>query len=149
MKKFIFTFGLLLGLLFSAFSQNDYIKLDSKDIPETTLQEMTQLVEKIMDGQKSGNYYILSDAEASSEMVKAFTITIQKESYQYLQQQFGDYSSLKFSEAWGFGSNVIYRFRGTFKGTDQQPEIRVVLNDAGKLGGFWIKPWKENMQDTF
>lgn len=145
MKRHILFLGLIIFFLPALNAQNDFKKIDPGQISQETLNSITQLVDKIMSGQKSGNCYLLTSEEASDEMVKAFTSDVQKQSYETLQQNLGDYSGIRFVEAINYSSYVIYRFKATFSKSDDKPEIRAVLNKEGKLGGLWVRPWKDEM----
>jgi hypothetical protein len=113
------------------------------------LRQATSLAEKLLLGQKTGNIYLLSEEEAIPEMSKGLTEGVQKSSYENIQSMFGDYESMQFAEAWEMEADqlyTVYRFRGTFDGTVEKPEIRVVLDKEGKLAGFWIRPWEDDLE---
>ena len=118
-------------------------KLDSKNVAFSK-----DLALKIMEGQKSGHYYILNETEAETEMVKGLTSDLQKNSYEEISKMFGAFDSIQFTEAWrqtNGDKNIIYRFKGYFNATTEHPEIRVVLSSKDKLTGFFIKPWNKTL----
>ncbi len=61
---------------------------------------------------------------------------------------FGDYQDLKFESLKIYPKNGesfdIYRFKGAFE-KNKEVEVRAVLNKQGKLSGFFIKPWNDNL----
>jgi hypothetical protein len=94
---------------------------------------------------RAGRFEPLGD-EATAEMRAAVTPDRQKESYEVLVANAGGYESLAYVETWRGRSsgNTIFRFRGRFgKGA---PEVRVVLDPAGRVGGFWVRPWKDGIE---
>jgi hypothetical protein len=42
--------------------------------------------------------------------------------------------------------STVYRFKGTYSRTSEQPEIRVVFDSQGKISGLWLKPWRDEIQ---
>jgi len=139
----MFFLGLLSCGLSDKFEIIDSSKLDSKKIAFSK-----DLALKIMEGEKSGHYYILNETEAETAMVKGLTCDLQKSSYEEISKMFGEFDSIQFTEAWGQTNgdkNIIYRFKGYFNATTEHPEIRVVLSSKYKLTGFFIKPWNKNL----
>ena len=70
----------------------------------------------------------------------------QRAAWDTIRQAFGDYQSLTFNEALSspqLAKHVVYRFRGTF--TKGQPEVRVVTDPAGKVGGFFVLIWQDKL----
>ena len=97
---------------------------------------------------RDGKYEPLSD-DYTDAMKEASTPARQKAAYQNIKALFGDFKDLKYVEAVAsknLPSLVVYRFKGTFTGTKDQPEIRVVIDSDGKVAGFFIKPWKNELQ---
>lgn len=85
--------------------------------------------------------------EATDEMRTSLTVHKQKDSQAAIAATFGEYRSLEYVEAWRANASpesTIYRFRGTF--TKGKPEIRVVHDRAGKVSGFWLKPWHDSLE---
>lgn len=79
------------------------------------------------------------------------TADVQKQSYQQLKQQFGDFQSLTYSETWIQKDNLnlhVIRFKGKFEQSEELLEIRVVLNAENKIAGLWIKSWKDNLNNS-
>lgn len=149
MKKTLITAALVLAFTTGALAQVSYQKLDEGQIVQTELRQAISLAEKLLLGQKSGEIYILSEEEAIPEVAKGLTDGVQASSYENISSMFGDYESMQFAEALTMKTDqvyTLYRFKGTFSETSEKPEIRVVLNKEGKLAGFWIRPWEDDLE---
>lgn len=149
MKKTLITAALVLAFTTGALAQVSYQKLDEGQIVQTELRQAISLAEKLLLGQKSGEIYILSEEEAIPEVAKGLTEGVQASSYENISSMFGDYESMQFAEALTMKTDqvyTLYRFKGTFSETSEKPEIRVVLNKEGKLAGFWIRPWEDDLE---
>ena len=97
--------------------------------------------------QKDGGFYALSEEEATEKMLPGLDESLQKKSYQQIKSAFGDYQDLSFNHMMKPIDGTlyeIYRFKGNFK-SGVEVEIRTVLDAHGKLAGFFVKPWKENL----
>ena len=71
----------------------------------------------------------------------------QKEADKQLESIVGDFKSVAYFEIVKSDPArfVIYRFKGAFTKEDVV-EVRMVYDLAGKIDGFWIKPWLNSMQ---
>jgi hypothetical protein len=105
------------------------------------------LSQKILNEQKKGGFYNLSENEATPQMSEGLNESLQKKSYAKIKSLYGDYRDLNF-ESLMIGSRGykyrIYRFKGDFE-SGSDIEVRAVLNQNKKLAGFFIKPWKEEL----
>ncbi len=122
-------------------------KVSSSNIEQSRLEFAKRLTEKIMIAMSNGNYYKLTSREASSKMIGVFTEKLQKQSYKQIRGMFGAYKGHKFHELWkpeDGSPGEIYRFRGQFK-SGVEMEIRTVLDGNGKLAGFFIRPWRDEI----
>jgi hypothetical protein len=123
-------------------------KLSVSQLDSAKISLSSYWANKIMQGQRMKNYYILSESDAEKAMIDGLTKEIQQSAYQSISELFGDFDSLRFHEAWQQVNGehfAIYRFKGYFNATKKNPEIRVVLDQQNKLAGFWVKPWKDNL----
>ena len=105
-----------------------------------------QLATQILQAHEQGRFEALGP-EATEGFRKAFTAEIQRHSYQQLRQLFGTFEGLDFVETHSIENQphlLIHRFRGQY--STASPEVRVVLDQDGKLTGLWIKPWQDQMQ---
>ena len=106
-------------------------------------QLAAQLATQILQAHEQGRFEALGP-EATENFRKAFTAEIQRHSYQQLRQLFGTFESLDFVETHSIENQphlLIHRSRGRY--STASPEVRVVLDQDGKLTGLWIKPWQE------
>ena len=90
----------------------------------------------------------LSD-EFTERMKKTLTPEFQRQSEKVIAKLFGNLKAIEFVEAVkaiSLPDVVIYRFRGTFTKTSERPELRVVINKEGKVEGFWIKDWHDELR---
>ena len=112
----------------------------------TQILQAAQLATQILQAHEQGRFEALGP-EATEGFRKAFTAEAQRHSYQQIRQLFGTFESLDFVETRSIENQphlLIYRFRGRY--STASPEVRVVLDQDGKLAGLWIKPWQEQMQ---
>ncbi|MYK39963.1 MAG: hypothetical protein F4049_07065 [Gemmatimonadetes bacterium] len=110
-------------------------------------QLAAQLATQILQAHEQGRFEALGPEEAIESFRKAFTAEIQRHSYQQLRQLFGTFEGLDFVETHSIENQphlLIHRFRGRY--STASPEVRVVLDQDGKLTGLWIKPWQDQMQ---
>ena len=119
--------------------------------PEEVQQERTEFTEEFavsyFEAVKKGESYQFTD-NAIDEIKKQLTPENQKAAYNQIKANFGDYESLEYAETWGIKTNPgihIIRFKSLFSQTNQSLEIRVVLNEEGKIAGFWIAPWSDTL----
>lgn len=148
MKKIIYSTILLLVLTsVSCQSKSNYVKVDKSEFDKKRVEFAKNLSEKILTAQKNDGYYSLSENEATIQMIDGLDESRQKESYKKIKSIFGDYKSLKFEsimESTTGNKLMIYRFKGFFE-SNADIEVRTVLNYKGKLAGFFIKPWNDEM----
>ena len=135
----------------TTFSMGQFSKIASEDINGNNLDKAEKLAEKLMQGMESKNYYLLSGNEAIPAVVKGLNKQTQEAVYKQVHEQFGNYKGLEFVEAMKSDNDqdyTMYRFKGTFSGITQGPEIRVVLDHDQKLAGFWILPWEDEVKSS-
>jgi len=74
---------------------------------------------------------------------------LQKQAYQDIKGKFGDYKSLEYAETWEYSGSetmTIVRLKGLFSLENETPELRVVIDGANKVAGFWYKPWSDELK---
>ena len=106
-----------------------------------------QLATQILQAHEQGRFEALGPEEATESVRKVFTAEFQRYLHQKSQQIFGTFEGLDFVETRSIESQphlLIYRFRGRY--STASPEVRVVLDQDGKLAGLWVKPWQDQMQ---
>ena len=88
--------------------------------------------------------------EFTPEMQKGLSPSLQKQSFEQIKAMFGDFQGMTFVEAltarFLFPKGTIYRFKGSYSETSEQPEIRVVFDSQGKISGLLLKPWMDELQ---
>ena len=141
------TFALLAFLVASCQSDSKFIRVDNSEVDQTRLAFATTISKSILMSQKDRGFYALSEEEATEKMLPGLDESLQKKSYQQIKSAFGDYQDLSFNHMMKPIDGTlyeIYRFKGNFK-SGVEVEIRTVLDAHGKLAGFFVKPWKENL----
>jgi len=144
MKSIFFAF-LLIG--FFSVTGQDFKKLDDKSIDTKQMEFSKKFANAYFSKQISGSYYQFNQDEATDDMVRLLTEEKQKQAYAQVKSGFGEFKSLAYAQTWSDINlkMLIYRFTGIF-GDNNILEIRVVINPQGKIAGFFIKPWTENLQ---
>jgi len=96
---------------------------------------------------EKGKYKLLGE-EATEEMRLGLTIEKQKEAHEAIKNVYDAFKSMDYVETWinKDKSLHIFRFKGNFTAGDSKPEIRVVLDNNGKLAGLWLKPGNNELQ---
>jgi hypothetical protein len=141
-----------LSLIFAAcfiFSLNscsqDFKKLNDSETDKNKVKIAQSFASDFLTKLKNGEEYQFHD-NAIDFIKNQFTGETQKQVYQQLKTQFGDFQSLEYSETWiqttNKGTN-IFRFKSDFEKSTKKLEVRVVLNESDKVAGFWIKPWSD------
>ena len=90
---------------------------------------------------------MLNSEEATEKMPSSLDESLQRKSYQQLKGALGDYQDLSLYHMMKPNDGTsyeIYRFNENFK-PGVKVEIRTVLDANGKLGGFFVKPWNDNL----
>ena len=136
-------------LLIGCFGVNgqDFKKLDDKSIDIKEMEFSKKFANAYFSKQISGSFYQFNQDEATEDMIRLLTAEKQRQAYAQVKSGFGEFKSLAYAQTWSDSNSkmVIYRFSGIF-GDGNKLEIRVVLNQQGKIAGFFIKPWAENLQ---
>jgi len=144
MKKIWIT--LLSCVLFSsALFAQEYKKLEEKDVNKEKVLIAHNFASKFLLTLKSGEAYKFQN-EAIDALKNQLTEENQKNLYQQLKNQLGDFVSLEYTETWiqeSADSFQIFRFKGDFEKMKGGLEIRVVVDESDKIAGFWILPWSE------
>jgi hypothetical protein len=113
------------------------------------VEKSGQVMDSLYAKWQNGTFEPVGD-DFTSEMQKGLSPELQKQSFQQIRGAFGDFQGMTFVEAltarFFFPRGTVYRFKGAYSRTSEQPEIRVVFDSDGKISGLWLKPWKEEMQ---
>jgi hypothetical protein len=137
----------LVFLMTAAGCQPEYAKLDETKVDSAMKTKALDLGTKILLSYEKGKYQLLGE-EATEEMRLGLTIEKQKEAHAAIKNVYGAFKSMDYVETWTNSdkSLFIFRFKGNFTAGDNKPEIRVVLDNNGKLAGLWLKPWNDELQ---
>jgi len=136
------------GLFFSACGSNlERIPEEQINLQEQQFAE--QMANMILNRCVSYDYSALSTEEVNEAMVKGFNAAVFQQTCEFLKDKYGRFRGLEFVEAMQPGSNsnefTIYRFRGNFKEAIKFPEIRVTIDEKGKLAGFNTFKWIDSL----
>jgi hypothetical protein len=96
----------------------------------------------------AGKYEPLSDA-FTEQIRKAMSPESQRKAYAAIKARYGDFKSLAYAEAATSPDHarfIVYRFKGVFSGTKKKLEVRVLMYTSGKVAGFWVRPWKNEIK---
>ena len=132
------------GNIFAQFS-----KIPDGRVDRERLNIAETISKSIMEGVRSGNIYLLSPDEATPAMMEGLNPERQMTVYTQLKDEFGPYQSLAFYEALIPDEKpqyTLYRFKGNF----DKPgiaEIRAVLDIDGRLAGFWVLRWQDEISE--
>ncbi|MBN2482492.1 MAG: DUF3887 domain-containing protein [Bacteroidales bacterium] len=147
MKKLtILTTGLCLLIPAMSFGQ-ELRKLAENEVEQGKIAFAEEFASEYFAILKSGSSYQFGD-EATNDVKNQMTAEYQKNIYNQLKTNLGDFVSLEYAEAWAQSGNQelnIVRFSSVFDKTTQKIEVRVVLNKAGKIAGFFITPWRDSL----
>jgi hypothetical protein len=120
---------------------------DKSTASNAQIESVKDLSHSILIAQKNGDFYILTNKEATPEMIAELNESVQKESYNQIKNTFGVYKSLKFhsiEEVVEGKTYKVFRFKGDFE-FGLPVEVRSVINQEGKLAGFFVKPWQNKL----
>lgn len=136
---------LLIGL--SSFSQN-VEKLSEDKVDQNKVMLAKGFADRYFNAAKEGKTYEFQN-DATPALIQGFTPEVQKQVYNDILSKFGDYKSLEYAETWKYnagGIMTIVRFKGIFSNSSDKPEIRIVIDEANKIAGFWYKGWEDELR---
>lgn len=142
MKKNTILITFLLAISALSSCSQDFEKLSKDKSDEKKVEIAENFYKGWYSNLKAGNEIKFGD-ELTAEMKSVLEVQ-QKPIFDQVSTQFGDFISMEYAESWmakNLESMEIIRFKGTFDKSDKVLEIRVVVDDEGKIAGFYIKPW--------
>jgi len=124
-------------------------KLSDDNVLQEDIEMAQNLTEDILNSMAEGGYYEFQEGDAIPALEQQFSEDMQKQQYQMLKNQLGEYrSKIEYQEAYQASQAgqtfTIYRFKGEF--SQSVPEVRVVFTPDNKLAGLRIIPWKDQLQ---
>lgn len=139
---------LLAIIVGTAWAQSSFKPVPANQINEEQREKAAQIAHAEFTKWRSGTFDPLTDA-FTAQMRQAMTPAVQRSAYEQTKAIFGDFKSLSFAEAVAspdMPGTIVYRFRGKFDKSSDDPEIRVVMDSEGKVSGLWLKPWSAQLQ---
>jgi hypothetical protein len=126
-----------------------FSRIPDSQVDTAQRDKAERIVEALYEKWQAGQFEPLSD-EFTAEMQKGLTPQLQEQAFRQVKGMFGDFNGMTFVEVMTarfiFPKGTIYRFKGSYSQSSEQPEIRVVFDSDGKVSGLWIKPWKDDIQ---
>jgi len=148
--KYLLITGITFFIFFAAIGQAQpkFEKVAKANIDQGRLEFAITLADKILSAQKNGGFYEFSAEEADPRVIAGLPEDAQKQAYHQVTALFGEYKGIVFDHLMKSSQGPlyeIYRFKGKFEKEEAEVEVRLVLDADGKLAGYFIKPWKENL----
>lgn len=131
------------GTFLPASAESVYMALPEAKVNKAQKDAVQKAATALMTSWSQGKFQPLPDS-FTAQMQKDLSPEAQKVTYEKVKKTFGDFISMTFAEA---GTSpkvpgaVIYRFKGTFAKSKEKQEVRVVVNDKGKIAGFFVLKW--------
>ncbi len=126
-----------------------FSKIPQSEVNGGYVDQACHIMDSLYGKWQDGTFEPVGD-EFTLEMQKGLSPELQKQSFEQIRSMFGDFQGMTFVEAltarFLIPRGTIYRFKGTYSRTAEQPEIRVVFDSHGKISGLWLKPWRNDMQ---
>jgi hypothetical protein len=126
-----------------------FSRLPESDVNPDYVARAQVTVGSLYEKWQNGDFEPVGD-EFTSEMKKGLSPELQRQSFEQIKSMFGDFRGMTFVEAltarFLLPRGTVYRFKGSYSGASEQPEIRVVFDSDGKISGLWIKLWKDEIQ---
>ncbi|MEK6478936.1 hypothetical protein WJR50_15425 [Catalinimonas sp. 4WD22] len=140
---------LLLGFQANAQEQPQVEKLAVEAVNPSDVKIAEDLANQILGKMAEGSYYAFTEEDAIPQIIDMFTEDMQKQAYQQIKAQVGNYEgSMDFQEAYEVSQTgmeaTIFRFKGNF--SQSEPEVRVVINREDQLMGLRVLPWSDEMK---
>ncbi|MBK7579935.1 MAG: hypothetical protein IPI67_06980 [Myxococcales bacterium] len=143
------TLGLVLAAaLFSAgCGKRGFDKLPEEQVDAARKHSAEEMGTKILSAWAKDEYPLLGEEAAPGFRRAHNEEDAQRVSDKALEKDLGNFKSMTYVETVRSkdGKFEVYRFKGSFEKSEAPNEVRVVLDTQGKLTGFWIKPWKDQI----
>lgn len=122
-------------------------KLSNDEVGNDLIEKSHQFLEDFFAKMKAAKVYDFTET-GTTEIAATITPAVQKQVYEQVFQIAGEYESASLKEVYMTtdGSNFkILRYSGQFtRGTPI--ELRIIYNQDEKIAGYFVKPWKDQMQ---
>lgn len=139
---------IIVGTFLLTACSGGYEEVPADAINQTELAKAEALAMKILAACETGDYPTLSTAEATLTIIDGLTPQRQQQACDFLVDKYGTFESLSIGEVLQTVETAdfrIYRFKGSFKETEDLAEVRVTLDKHGKMSGIWTMPWADGL----
>lgn len=139
---------ILIAWLGGAGAVSMFLPVPPQEVDQAAQKKAMRAADRLLAGWRDGKFEPLPD-DFTVEMATSFPPEDQQAAYNNLKALFGEFRSLAFAEAVMspmLPGHIMYRFRGKFSATNADPEIRVLMNNAGKIAGFWVRHWMDEVR---
>lgn len=102
---------------------------------------------KILSAWAKDEYPLLGE-EAAEQFRKAHNAEdAQRAADKSIEKELGSFQAMTYHETLRTkdAKMDVFRFKATFDKSKVASEVRVVIDSQGKLTGFWVKPWKDEL----
>jgi len=123
-----------------------FTPVPAAQIDEARKDKASRIATATLANWSRGQFAPLTD-DFTAQMQASLTPEAQQMAIGNIRAMLGDLQSLAFAKAVSTPSMpgfVVYRFKGAF--AKEPGEVRVVLDQQGKVAGLWVKPWQDMMQ---
>lgn len=143
--------GIILGLALACSSMGcgkpQLDKVAEAQVDATKKANAEAMGTKILSAWAKDEYPLLGD-EAAEPFRKAHNAEdAQRAADKSIEKEIGSFLTMTYHETLRTkdGKMDVFRFKATFDKSKVASEVRVVLDAQGKLTGFWVKPWKDQL----
>jgi len=127
-------------------SSQSAIKLNENQVNVSEMSKMADYVSGLFVKWNEGVYESLDNRHFTDRMVSVLTPDKQREEFEgNINPTYGEFRQLHYADTWKKGDLIMYRFRGVFSGGKGSPQIRVVVDNEGKISGLWVRKWGEEV----
>ncbi len=139
---------LLAGAICDGTASSVYVPVPADRVNQAEKTRVEYLATDLLNTWREGKFKALSN-DFSLQMSAGLPPGDQEKAYESLRALFGDFRALRFVETVtspAMPGYVYYRFRGKFSSTTSDPEIRVLVDGDGKIAGFWVRHWLDEVR---
>lgn len=146
LKTSMLSFAIILYSLSACSQAQDFKKLSQEEVDKEKIDIGKEFITDFYAVLENGSAYDFTADNATPEVQNTFSANMQQSTFQSIRDQLGDYQNAEYAETWIQTSNpeyTILRYKGKFSKSTPIVEIRVVLDKANKIAGFFVKPWSD------
>lgn len=125
-------------------SPKSSVKVPESQVNRSFMETAASFATKLCNKWNRGEFDPISSSSATTQLISALPPEAQKKLFEeQIKPEYGEFRRLFYKETYTAGGNHIFRFRGDFE--KGGPEVRVTITPMGLVGGFWIRPWSEEL----